>query len=83
MSDKMLPTDSGEPVLPVVQRTYNLDQSGDGTNIGVTQSLNLITNEAGIQAENIENVNVNISVAPPLITPQLKFRANVLLTGPL
>lgn len=73
MSDKMLPTEFGEPVLPVVQRTYNLDQSGDGTNIGVAQSLNLVTNgEAGIQAENIENVNVNISVAPPLITPQPK-----------
>ena len=73
MSNKMLPTESGEPDLPVVQRTYNLDQSGDGTNIGVAQSLNLITNgEAGIQAENIENVNVSISVAPPLITPQPK-----------
>lgn len=73
MNDKMLPTESGKTDLPVVQRTYNLDQSGDGTNIGVAQSLNLITNgETGIQAENIENVNVSISVAPPLITPQPK-----------
>ena len=76
MSDKMLPTESGTPIVPTVQRTYNMEQSGDGTNIAVAQSVSLTASgEAGIQAGNIENVNVNIqnvSVAPPLITPQLK-----------
>lgn len=76
MSDKMLPTESGTPIVPTVQRTYNMEQSGDGTNIAVAQSVSLTASgEAGIQAGNIENVNVNIqnvSVAPPLITPQPK-----------
>lgn len=76
MSDKMLPTESGSPIVPAVQRTYNMEQSGDGTNIAVAQSVSLnASGEGGIQAGNIENVNVNIqnvSVAPPLITPQPK-----------
>lgn len=78
MSDKMLPTESGTPIVPTVQRTYNMEQSGDGTNIAVAQNVSLTaSSEAGIQAGTIENVNVNIqnvSVAPPLITPQPKLQ---------
>lgn len=78
MSDKMLPTESGTPIVPTVQRTYNMEQSGDGTNIAVAQNVSLTaSSEAGIQAGTIENVNVNIqnvSVAPPLITPQPKIQ---------
>lgn len=78
MSDKQLPADPASPVVPAVPRTYNMEQSGDGTNIGVAQSVSLIASgEAGIQTGTIENVNVNIqsiSVAPPLITPQPKIQ---------
>ena len=74
MSDKLLPTESETPTVPAVLRTYNMEQSGDGTNIAVAQNISLTANgEAGIQAGNIENVNVNIqnvSVVPQLLTPK-------------
>lgn len=76
MSGKLLPAESEESNVPTGQRIYNMEQSGAGTNIGVAQSISFISSgEAGIQTGTIENMNVsiqNISVVPPLITPQLK-----------
>ena len=55
MSDKQLPADPASPVVPAVPRTYNMEQSGDGTNIGVAQSVSLIASgEAGIQTGTID-----------------------------
>lgn len=82
MSDKLLPTESETPTVPAVLRTYNMEQSGDGTNIAVAQNISLTANgEAGIQAGNIENVNVNIqnvSVVPQLLTPKPKEQQQML-----
>lgn len=76
MSGKLLPAESEESNVPTGQRIYNMEQSGAGTNIGVAQSISFISSgEAGIQTGTIKNMNVsiqNISVVPPLITPQLK-----------